>query len=317
MKRDVDTFPEAKVRYRVRRMTLADLKEVCRIDRDAFQAYRRARRQLTRPLRLRTPANMQAALRRPYPGVVVEAPPDGPIVGYCFTHVWGKLGWLGTLGVSPRRQGLGLGRVVIAAGLALLREAGCTVLALETMPESGKNLALYLSLGLEARYLTLLFRGLPRPAKETHYRIWKGGVELQMLGEQMMHGLDPTPAAQWLEDEGAGQTLVWWEDGRPVAFAALRHAERRLETPQYDLTTEVAACLPQATAHWPRYLAEMGAYAQKMGKTGLVFPVNARQRALVQRMLARSLRIVQTRVRMVAGAELGDGDALLMMTLAM
>ncbi len=313
----MDIHLQAKVPYRVRRMTLADLKEVCRIDRDAFQAYRRARRQLTRPLRLRTPANMQAAFRRPYPGVVVEAPPAGPIVGYCFTHVWGKLGWLGTLGVTPRRQGLGLGRVVIAGGLALLREAGCTTLALETMPESGKNLALYLSLGLEARRLTLLFRGLPAPAAETHYRVWKGGVELQMIGAQMLAGLDPTPAAQWLEDEDAGQTLVWWQDGKPVAFAVLRHAERRLETPQYDLTAEAVACLPEAAQHWPRYLAEMGAYAQQIGKTGLVFPANAAQQTLVQTLLATGLRIVYTRVRMVTGAPLGPADALLMMTLAM
>ncbi len=311
------TTIEAKVPYRVRRMTFADLKDVCRIDRDAFQAYRRARRQLTRPLRLRTPANMQAALRRPYSGVVVEAPVGGPVVGYCFTHVWGKLGWLGTLGITPRRQGLGLGRTVIAGGLALLREAGCTTLALETMPESGKNLALYIELGLEARYLTLLFRGAPAPAAETHYRLWEGGPELCQIGEQMVHGFDPTPAAQWLADENAGQTLVWWEGGQPVAFAALRYAERRLETPQSDLTTETFACLPEAAEHWAHYVAEMSAYAQQMGKAGIVFPVNAGQRTLVQKMLAADLRIVYTRVRMVTGAALGAEDALLMMTLAM
>ena len=313
----MDRASEAKVPHRVRRMTLADLKEVCRIDRDAFQAYRRARRQLTRPLRLRTPANMQAALRRPFPGVVVEAPPNGPVVGYCFTHVWGRLGWLGTLGITPRRQGLGLGRAVIAGGLALLREAGCTTLALETMPESGKNLALYTTLGLEARYLTFLFRGLPATAPQTHFRLWQGGAELREIGEAVLSGWDPTPAAQWLEDENAGQTLVWWQDGQPVAFAALRYAERRLETPQYDLTTEAAACLPQAAEHWPHYLGEMGTYSRQMGKTGIIFPVNAGQRALVQNMLAAGLRIVHTRVRMAAGPPLGSADALLMMTLAM
>jgi predicted N-acetyltransferase YhbS len=118
-------------------MTPADLKAVCQVDRDAFEAYRRQQRQLTHPLRLRTPENMNAAIRRPHPGVVVESPP-GRIAGYCFTHHWGTLGWLGTLGVTPPRQGLGLGRAVIAAGLDLLREIGCQTLALETMPESGK-----------------------------------------------------------------------------------------------------------------------------------------------------------------------------------
>lgn len=38
-----------------------------------------------------------------------------------------------------------------AAGLELLRQAGCQTLALETMPESGKNIALYARLGLALR----------------------------------------------------------------------------------------------------------------------------------------------------------------------
>ena len=56
-------------------MQPTDLKAVCQIDRDAFETYRRQQRQLTRPLRLRTPENMNAAMRRPTPGVVVESPP--------------------------------------------------------------------------------------------------------------------------------------------------------------------------------------------------------------------------------------------------
>ena len=105
--------------YRARVMTPADLKAVAQIDRDAFELYRRQQRRLARSLRLRTPENLNAAVRRPYPGVVVESPP-GRVVGYCFAHVWGALGWLGTLGVTPASQGLGLGRAVTAAGLELL-----------------------------------------------------------------------------------------------------------------------------------------------------------------------------------------------------
>lgn len=300
----------------VRPMTPADLKMVCRVDRDAFEAYRREQRKLTRSLRLRTPENMHAAIRRPYPGVVIEHP-EGTLVGYCFTHVWGELGWLGTLGIAPRRQGFGLGRAVIAGGLALLREAGCTTLALETMPESGKNLALYTALGLETRYLTLVFQGYPRPAAETRYRTWDGGPELRAIGSRMVPGLDLTPPAQWLATEEAGRTLVWWEDGQPVACAVLRHGPRRLQSAQDYLTVEVAACVPEAAQHWPRYLAEIGAYVRHLGKHGLMFPVNARQVTLTRAMVAEKMRIAYTRVRMLQGQWLGDPDALLMLTLAM
>lgn len=301
---------------RTRIMTPADLKIVAQIDRDAFEAYRRRQRQLIRPLRLRTPENMNAAVRRPHAGVVVEAPP-GRVVGYCFTHVWGTLGWLGTLGISPPHQGSGYGRAVIAAGLDLLRRAGCTVLALETMPESGKNLALYTRLGLAPRFMTLLFQGRLEPAAKAHYEVWEGGDALTQIASQVMPGLDPTPAARWLVEEEAGRTLVWYEDGAPAAFAVLRHKPRRLESMQTYLTVEVAACHPGAAAHWPRYLSEMQTYARYLQQRGLVLPVNARQTTLMHAALDAGLRITYTRVRMVAGGTLGDEDSLLLVTLAM
>ncbi len=297
-------------------MTPADLKDVCQIDRDAFDTYRRARHQITRPLRLRTPENMNAALRRPFPGVVIESPP-GRIAGYCFTHVWGSLGWLGTLGVAPRKQGFGLGRAVIAAGLAVLREAGCTTLALETMPESGKNLALYTSLGLEARYMTFLYQGAITAASSTQFARWSGGGEIAAISAQMVPGLDCTPAARWLEDENAGATLIWREDDVPVAFAVLRHGSRRLQSAQTYLTVEVAACLPGAAASWPRYLQEMQTYGQGQGMSGLVLPVYAGQPPLLRAALGLGLEIVHTRVRMVSGPPVGNADALVMITMAM
>lgn len=299
-----------------RLMTPADLKPVCQIDRDAFEAYHRQQHRLTQPLRLRTPENMNAAIRRPYPGVVVEAPP-GRIVGYCFTHVWGSLGWLGTLGVAPRSQGFGLGRAVIVGGLDLLRQAGCARLALETMPESGKNLALYTRLGLDAQHLTFVLQGSSTIASRTHYELWDGAGALREIASGVFPGLDPTPAARWLDDEDGGETLVWRENDRPAAFAILRHAARRLESTQSYLNVETLACLPDAAPHWPRYLSELQAYAHKRQKSGLVLPISAQQMPLLRSLLDLGLQIAYSRVRMVQGDPLGDPGAILMLTLAM
>jgi hypothetical protein len=185
------------------------------------------------------------------------------------------------------------------------------------MPESGKNIALYTRLGLEARHLTLLCQGTGLPHPSPEYEIWHKGSELRDIAGCFSIGLDPTPSATWLIEEQAGQTLLWREDGKPVAFAVLRSAPRRLETLHSSLTVEAAACLPEAAQHWPRYLAEMQHYVRSRGKTGLIIPVNARQTSLLREMLNLGMQIVHTRVRMASGPPLGDPDAILMMTMAM
>lgn len=295
-----------------------DRELVRQIDRDAFERVRRERGELSERLRLRTAENIAAAFERPFPGVALEAP-RGRVVGYCFTHVWGSLGWLGTLGITPDRQGLGLGRPLVAAGLKLLDQAGCTIHALETMPDSGRNLALYARLGLEPHRLTLLCQGAPSPARETRWTIWAGeDGALSAIGNAFAPGLDLTPAARWLRREEAGETLVWHDDaGQPVCFAALRHTPRRPYSVQAYLTVEAAACLPRAAHDWPRFLAEMQTYALQRGKAGFVLPVNAQQSSLLRALLDAGMQIVHTRVRMVRGPLLGSPDALLALTLAM
>lgn len=300
----------------IRPIQLDDLEAVGQIDRDAFQTYRQQQHQLHQPLQLRTRENMLAALNREHPGVVIEWPPGRP-VGYCFTHIWGSLGWLGTLGVRPSNQGFGLGRAIIAAGLDVLREAGCHTLALETMPENGKNLALYTRLGLDVRELTLVCQGDPPPSHTMTFDVWDGGAALRQIAGGLVPGLDPTPAAIWLESEEAGETLVWSEHGQPVAFAVLRNKTRRAEGWQAYLTVEVAACTPAAAIHWPRYLAEMSTYAREMHRYGLTLPVNTRQMGLLRASLDAGLKIVHTRVRMATGDLLGDPGAILLLTLAM
>ncbi|NDJ75637.1 MAG: GNAT family N-acetyltransferase [Chloroflexi bacterium] len=305
----------------IRAMTLDDIEAVGRIDRDAFDQVRRVQRSLPHPLLVRTPENLHAAFNRPHAGIVIEWP-LGRVVGYCFTHVWGSLGWLGTLGVTPRSQGLGLGQAVIAAGLAALRAAGCCILALETMPDSGKNLALYTRQGLEARYMTVLCQGAPRAARQTTFEHWQPGDDqldhsLREIAGNLLPGLDPTPAARWLMREEGGTTLFWHEAGTPVAFAVLRTQARRQGSYQSYVTVEVAGCHPEYTAEWPRYLAEIHAYGRTQGKMGLVLPVNARQVDLLREVLDLRLEIVHTRVRMVTGDALGSPAARLVLTLAM
>ncbi|MBN1680201.1 MAG: GNAT family N-acetyltransferase [Anaerolineae bacterium] len=306
-----DTLP-----HHIRPLVPYDQDIVCKIDRDAFETHRRSQHQSARPLRLRTPENIRTAILREQPGIVIESPPGRP-VGYCFTHIWGKVGWLGTLGIAPPYQGLGLGRAVIAAGLDLLREAGCETLTLETMPESGKNLALYTLLGLDAYRLTVLCQGTPKSAAQTRFEIWEDDSAIRDVASQLVPGLDPTPAAVWLKKEGAGETLIWYEHHTPIAFAILRTIPRRQQGLLTYITVEVAACVPEAAHRWPHILNEIQTYARSLSKLGVVLPVNTNQAALLRQVLGYGMHIVHTRVRMTHGAMLGSQDAILMLTLAM
>ncbi|HML22309.1 MAG TPA: GNAT family N-acetyltransferase [Aggregatilinea sp.] len=303
--------------YTIRTMAPDEGGVLEQLDWEAFETYRLRHTKEGHPLRHRTSANMDAALHRPYSGVVIEWPP-GKVAGYCFTHVWGSLGWLGTLGVAPKNQGFGLGYAVTAAGIALLREAGCTTIALETMPDSGKNLGLYTRLGLEGRDLTVLCQGIPDLATSVRFDLWQGGSStLEAIAGQIVPGLNPAPAAQWLLDEDAGQTLIWWDDGHPAAFASLRTGSRREGSYHLYLVVEAAACTPRAAVHWPRYLSEIQWYARSLRKSGVVLPVNMRQPALLRAALSAGLKIVQTRARLGVGDDLGASDDVLMLTLAM
>ena len=311
----VALFPDAPP-YILRPMSPKEAGPLEQLDWDAFESYHRRHSKDNRALRHRTRANLDAALNRPHPGVVLEWPP-GKIAGYCFTHVWGALGWLGTLGVAPKHQGIGLGRAVTGAGIDLLREVGCTTVALETMPDNCKNLALYTRLGLEGRELTVLCQGTPEVATSVRFAVWQGGDIPASIANQVVPGMDPTPAAQWLLDEDAGQTLVWWENGQPAAFASLRSTARREESYHLYLVVEAAACTPRAASNWPHYLSEIQWYARSLRKSGVVMPVNMRQQKLLRATLNAGLKIVQTRVRMAAGDMIGAPDDILLMTLAM
>lgn len=85
---------------------------------------------------------------------------DGRIVGYCFTHKWGKTGWLGPLGVAPENQRNRIGSDLVLSGIDLLIKSDVSTLGLESIHQSNLNLSFYLKLGFIPAKLTL---SLSRP----------------------------------------------------------------------------------------------------------------------------------------------------------
>lgn len=79
----------------------------------------------------------------------------GAMAAFNLAHVSGHEGWMGPLAVREERQGRGLGRTIVQAGVEFLRRAGCTTIGLETMPRTMDNIGFYASLGFLPAPLTI------------------------------------------------------------------------------------------------------------------------------------------------------------------
>jgi ribosomal protein S18 acetylase RimI-like enzyme len=81
---------------------------------------------------------------------------DNHLVGSAFSHVWGKVGWVGPIEILPESQNRGVGRMLLDACEEYLRERECRVIGVETMPNIPKNLHFYIMGGYVPRQLTLI-----------------------------------------------------------------------------------------------------------------------------------------------------------------
>lgn len=90
----------------------------------------------------------------------------GKIAAFNLAHVSGREGWMGPLAVRDDLQGHGLGRTVVRAGIQHLRDAGCTVIGLETMPRTMDNIGFYAALGFLPGRLTITLTLDAHPATD-------------------------------------------------------------------------------------------------------------------------------------------------------
>ena len=100
--------------------------------------------------------------------LVLRADPvDGApaeLVGYNWLKIepGAALGEIYVLGVHPDAAGAGLGRTLMLAGLARLRDRGCTAVELYVEAESAGPVRLYRSLGFANRAIDVQYRRGPR-----------------------------------------------------------------------------------------------------------------------------------------------------------
>jgi GNAT superfamily N-acetyltransferase len=213
------------------RPTLRDVEPLNRVFSEAFtDRYRRDGMTGVRVPYL-NPAIWRYALEDAGEGAMVWRDPDGELCGFNMVHLSGREGWMGPLAVRPDRQGSGLGKTMIRAGVTWLRERGARTIGLETMPRTIDNIGFYSRLGFIPGHLTVtLTRDLARrPALHPEVLSAAGSsrhdrqADCRRLTEELLPGTDFTREVQATADLRIGDTLLVREPNGELAGFVLYH----------------------------------------------------------------------------------------------
>jgi len=137
------------------RVRLDDVPALNEVFSDAFtERYRRDGMVGVRVPAL-NPAVWRYAVEDAADGAMLWRDDRGDVLAFNIAHLSGAEGWMGPLAVRPEAQGGGLGKEIVRAGVAWLREQGARVVGLETMPRTMDNIGFYSSLGFVPGRLTV------------------------------------------------------------------------------------------------------------------------------------------------------------------
>jgi len=167
-------------------------------------------------------------------GAMLWRDDEGAIAAFNIAHCSGTEGWMGPLAVRPDLQGVGLGRRIVEAAAAHLRDRGVTTLGLETMPRTVDNIGFYSRLGFVPGGLTVtLGRDVPSGAMPTDIQLVSTLNDddrialVESLRTRVVDttgGHDFTREIELTATLGLGDSAVFVRDGGALGFA-LWHTE--------------------------------------------------------------------------------------------
>jgi ribosomal protein S18 acetylase RimI-like enzyme len=262
-------------------------------------------------MRRRTRSNVLACLDKDPQGCFV-AEEDGRLVGFIFARTWGGVGWFGTFAVVPQYQRQGIGKRLIASSLEYLQQRPDRVIGLETMPASPYNLGLYLKLGFQARFPTMLVSTaleesdgdgveLPHWSRADAERRERWLAELREATGQLYPGLDYSKEVTSTARYGLGETLVLTEGGRAVGLSVVRLKSSLEGQGAERAVVQPLAIHPDHTddGTFRMFLNATEALARSNDKQKVVMAVNGCHTWALERLLEWGYRIDRMAVHMV------------------
>ncbi len=102
---------------------------------------------------------------------------QGKIIGASYSHVWGKVGWLGPFEVLPEMQNKGVGTALLEESEKFREASGCRVQGLETMANNPKNIHFYMKGGYRVLGSSLIMEKSLRADVEDPPRIEEASLQ--------------------------------------------------------------------------------------------------------------------------------------------
>ncbi|MBA3854607.1 MAG: hypothetical protein C0503_09335 [Gemmatimonas sp.] len=208
-------------------MRVEDITPLNAIFSDAFsERYRRDGMAGVRVPPL-NPAIWRFAIESAGSGAMLWRDAAGEIAAFNFAHALGAEGWMGPLAVREDLQAHRLGHRIVEAGVAHLKQAGCTTIGLETMPRTMDNIGFYASMGFVPAPLTITVTmdAISGAAPRLLGQAGSGDREALLrdcaaLLQAVRPGADYTRELALTLRHGLGDVLLHTaEDGRLLGFA--------------------------------------------------------------------------------------------------
>lgn len=302
--------------FSIRVMDDADLAAVAEIEAGVFTDWYRVHRRDPEPLPERSLEELRYSTSICRDGNLVAVSAEGAIVGFVLARVWGSVGWFGTFGVPTQFHGLGIGKALVACVMEYLRSRAAFV-GLETMPESGANIGLYVKSGLVVDRPTVMLEypllrqaGALGQARPDETCAWSSqgplarrrlAAGVREIGDAILPGLDHTAEIKAVEAHGFGETFFSLDGGDVDGFAVLRTRPFRVSDTSGRAYVHVLAVRPGADS-WTvvrRLLRQMLGTAVGSGITRVVTGVSARYPSALEMLLANGFRAMRAAIRMV------------------
>jgi len=219
-----------KLNVHIRKMDASDVDQVREVGRRAWSDLYSREFQQNFEVPMRSRENILFYLEKEPEGCMV-AESDGRVVGDIFCHIWGSVGWFGPVEVIPSQQNAGIGKQLIRTAFTFLEEKSCSIIGLETMPETVKNVHLYSELGCVPDRATYLMEKQlnaylrVRQKSSFTFRTFAELGEQEALNAVKRLSSLPVPGMDYSKEvfysmkHNTGETVFLIEGGEPAGFA--------------------------------------------------------------------------------------------------